>query len=163
MEGEEAAVQFAALVFEHAYFHFDASLLQLTDASTLHLSKLVDTAHHHASHTFLDNKVGTGGRLAVVRAGFQAHIDGSLRQQGLILRLHGSKGVHLGMSLATAHMIALADNPSVGTHNHCPHHRVRLRILLSVPGQLNTASHIFLVVCHHSIRFPPQKYLNYLI
>jgi hypothetical protein len=53
------------------------------------------------------------------------------------------------MALAAAHMVALADDPSVGTHNHSPHHRVGLRILLPVTGQLDAPSHISLVISHH--------------
>ena len=70
VEGEEATVQFAALLFEHANLHLDTCLPQFADAAALHLGKLVDAAHDDAAHTFLNNQVGTRGRLAVVRTRF---------------------------------------------------------------------------------------------
>ena len=52
------------------------------------------------------------------------------------------------MSLTTTYMITLTNN-AVIMYDHCPHHRVGLGILLTVPGQLDASLHEFLVVSHH--------------
>jgi hypothetical protein len=49
------------------------------------------------------------------------------------------------MTFATAHMIALTDNTTVGRHNDCAHHRIRLGVLTTIGSQLQATSHIPLV------------------
>ena len=147
MECEETTIQRLAFLLENTHLDLDACLANLTDATTLHLGKLIDAAYDDATHTFLYNKVGTGRRLAIVRTGLQRDVDGGLRQQVFILLSHGGKGIHLGMALATTHMIALADNPAI-SHNHSPYHRVGLRILLAILRQLDAATHEFFVLSH---------------
>jgi len=157
VEGEEAAVQRPALGLEHAHADVDARIAQLLDAAALHLCKLVDAAHNHAAHAFLDNQVGAGRRLAVVGAGLQRDVDGGLAEQLLVGRAHRGEGVHLGMSLAAAHVVALANDAGLAVrgcvrHDHRPHHGVWLRVLSSVACQLQAAPHVSLVVgCHRRI------------
>ena len=148
MVGKETAVQRLTFGFEHTHRHVDAGLLQLPDATSLHLGEGIDTTHHHALYTFLHDQVGTRGRLTIVRAGFERHVKGSLLQQRLVLLAYRGKGVHFGMSHATSHVVALADDSSIAAHNHCAHHWVGFGVLPSVPGQLKTPSHIFLVSRH---------------
>ncbi len=76
-----------------------------------------------------------------MRTGFETHIDGGFLQQMLILGLHRSKGIDLSMPLATAHMIALADDSAIRTHDDGSHHRIGLRILPTVLRQLQAAAH----------------------
>ena len=76
MVSEEAAVKSLTLGLKHADFNLDTRLLQFSDASSLHLGKLVDAADDHPSYTFLDNQVGTRRCLAVVRTRLQTHVDG---------------------------------------------------------------------------------------
>ena len=78
--GEETAVQGLALGFEYTHRHINAGLLQLPDATSLHLGEGIDTAHHYALYTFFHNQVGTRGRLTIVRAGLERHVKGSLLQ-----------------------------------------------------------------------------------
>jgi hypothetical protein len=52
------------------------------------------------------------------------------------------------MTLTTAHMITLADDSSVGTHDYGSNHRIGLGILPAITSQLNTTSHEFFVLCH---------------
>ena len=59
----------------------------------------------------------------------------------LILRLYRCKGIHLGMALATTHMIAFAYDSALAAHDDGAHHRIRLRILSAVLGQLQAAAH----------------------
>jgi hypothetical protein len=69
-----------ALHFRNLIHYINASLPDALNAAPLHLGKGVYAAHHHTAHTFLYNKVGTGWRLAIVRAGFQAHVHRGLTQ-----------------------------------------------------------------------------------
>ena len=64
----------------------------------------------------------------------------------LVGGFHGRKGVHLGVSLATAHVVALADNPPL-SYDDAAHHRVRTRRISTAFRKLNTASHEFFVEC----------------
>ena len=146
VEGEEAAVQRAALGFEHAHGDADAGVLQFLDAAALHLSKLVDAAYDDPPDALADDEVGAGGRLAVVGAGFERDVHRGLMKQRLVLRAHRSKGVHLGVALAAAHVVALAYDPTFGTHDDRAHHGVGRGILSSVPGQLQAAAHVLFVV-----------------
>ena len=145
MECEETLVQLLALRFEHPHGDLDAGGTQLGHTAPLHLGKGVDTTHHTTADTLAHDQVGTGRGLAVVGTGFETHIDGGLGQQCLILTPHGGKGIDLGMSLATAHMIALADDAAIG-HNHRSHHGVGFGIQTALGRQLQAASHITLIV-----------------
>ena len=148
MKCEETTVEFLTFRFKYTYLDLNACILKFLDASSLYLGILIDTAHDDTSDSFLNDQIGTRGRLAIMGTRFQGDIHRSPRQQAFVLCPYGCKGIHLGMSLATTHMIPLTDDSAVGTHNHCPHHRVRLRILLSVLGQLDAPSHEFFVVYH---------------
>ena len=153
MECEETTIQRLTCLFEHTHLDLDTCLAELTDASTLNFSEFIDASHHHTAHTFSDNQVGTRGCLTIMRTGFERHIDGGLAQQCLILRAHRGESIHFGMALATADMVALADDTSVGTYDDRPHHGVGFGVLLSVLGQLYAALHEFLVVYHYIIVF----------
>ena len=114
MEGEKAAVQLAALLLEHADGDLDARLAQLRYASALHLGEVVLTADDHPAYALPDYQVGAGRRLAVVGARLQRDVHRRLLQQWLVVVLHGGKGVHLGVALAAALVVAFADDPGVG-------------------------------------------------
>ena len=62
----------------------------------------------------------------------------------LVVGFHGGKRVHLGVSFATAHVIALADDAAVG-HNDAAYHRVRTREIPTAFRKLDAASHKFFV------------------
>ena len=66
MEREETAVQGATLILEHPHSDIDTCILQFLDSPTLYLGKLVDAANDNPLYTFLNNKVGAGGRLPIV-------------------------------------------------------------------------------------------------
>ena len=153
MECKKTAVEPLAFLFEHTHRYLDAGVADFLDTAPLYLGKGIDGANHHTPDTFLDNQIGAGRCLAIVGAGFQTHVDGRLRQQGLILWSYRGKGIYLSMSLAATYMIALADDSAVGTHNHRTHHRIRLRVLLPVLCQLYTTAHVFLVFYHHFFTF----------
>lgn len=68
-------------------------------------------------------------------ARLQRHIDGGISQQGLIFGTYRGKGVHLGMSLTAAHMIAFTDD-TASDYNNSSHHGVGLCVLHAVPCQL---------------------------
>ena len=161
--GEETAVQPLALCLQHAYRHVDAGILQSLYATPLHLTERVDAAHHDAAHAPAHNEVGTGRGLAVMRAGLQRHIEGGILQQRLVVGVYGGKGIHLGMGLAAAHMVALADDAAVGRrclsvvavsvrtdggHDHGSNHGVGPRTVDAVGCQLQAAVHVSFVVGH---------------
>ena len=144
MEREEPAVQPLAFCLQYAYRHLDARLAKLFDASSLHFGEGVYAAHDDTPHPLADDQVGARRRLPVVRAGLEADIHRGFLQQPFIFRSDRSKCVHLGMSLAAAHMIALADDASVG-YDHRPHHRIGARLHPSAGCQLQAAAHILFV------------------
>ena len=55
--------------------------------------------------------------------GLQIDIEGRFLQQGGLF--DGCQGIHLGMRLSVAVMVALSDN-SIAVYNHGAHHRVGL-------------------------------------
>ena len=145
VEGDEAAVQFATLVVEHAHGYFYTCIAQFLYASSMHLGKGVDTSHHASLHTFLYNKVGAWRCLAVVRAWLKAYIYSGIAEQRLVLGAHRCKGIHFGMSLTTTAMIALANDAPVGRHYHSPHHRIGLGTHNAAASQLQAAAHVLFV------------------
>jgi hypothetical protein len=66
MEREKTMIEDLAFLFEYTHIHLDTCLTEFPDTSTLYLSKLIDTTHHHTAHPLLDNQVGTGRRLTIV-------------------------------------------------------------------------------------------------
>ena len=145
VERDEAAVQFATFLFEHTHRHLDAGIAQLLYATTLHGCERVDAAHDAAAYTFPYNKVGAWRRLAVVGAWLQTDVYRSFAEQPLVLGAHRCERVHLGMSFAAAHVVAFADDASVGSHYNSTHHGVGLSILSSVGSELKAAAHVKLV------------------
>ena len=75
MEGEEAAVQLAAFVFQHAYDDFASGILQFLDAQAVDLSERVCAADDDTRYAAPDDEVGTRRRLAVMGAWLQADVD----------------------------------------------------------------------------------------
>ena len=78
VEGDEALVEFETFLLQYAHRHFDASLADFLNAASLHLGKRIYTTADTSFHSFLYYEVGTRRGLAVMRAGFKTHIDGSL-------------------------------------------------------------------------------------
>lgn len=141
---EKTTVQPPTFRLENAHRHVDAGVAQSFDAASLHLGERVDAAHDDAPDAFSDNQIAARRRFSVVRTGFERHVERGLRKQMLVVGFYGGKGVHLGVTLATAHVVALANHPAVG-HNHATHHRVRARQIPTALRQLNAASHEFFV------------------
>ena len=141
MKREEPAVQPLAFCLQYAYRHLDARLAKLFDAPSLHFGEGVYAAHDDTPHPLADNQVGARRRLPVVRTGFEADIHRGFLQQSFIFRGDRSESVHLGVPLAAPHMIALADDTSVG-NDHRPHHRIGARLHPSAGCQLQAAAHI---------------------
>ena len=154
MKGEEPPVKPSALLFQNANGDTDTCLAQLLYATSLHLGEIILTPHHHAAHSFLDDKVGAGRRLAVVGTGFQANVHRGLREQVLVLWPNGSEGIHLGMTLPTTYMIALTDDAGLplppGNYYHRPYHGVRPCSVAAVLCQLKATAHELLVCIHFS-------------
>ena len=119
------------------------------DIPTMH--QIIDAAHDHPAYTFLDNKVCAWWCLPIMGTGLQRDIHRGLAEQRLVLGAHRGKGVHLRMALATAHVVALADDSPLGIHDNRPHHGVGLGCLSSVGSQLQAAAHIFFVFTHKKL------------
>ena len=78
VEGDEALVEFETFRFENAYCYFDACLANLADTAALNLGKRINAAADASLYSFSYYQIGARRRLALMRAGFEAHIDGSL-------------------------------------------------------------------------------------
>ena len=79
-------------------------------------------------------------------ARLQADVQRTLGQQALIGPADGGKGVDLGMGLAAAGMVALADDSAV-TNNDSANHRIGRCPYLAIEGKLQAAGH----VCYFTI------------
>jgi hypothetical protein len=75
VEGEEAVVQFAAFVFQHAYDDFASGILQFLDAQAVDLCERVGAADYDTRDAAPDDEVGARRRLAVMGAWLQADVD----------------------------------------------------------------------------------------
>ena len=78
IEGDEALVEFETFRFENAYCYFDACFANLADTSALNLGKGIYAAANASLYSFSYYQISARRRLAVMRAGFETHIDGSL-------------------------------------------------------------------------------------
>ena len=142
MIGDEAAVEHAAFLFEHANGHFYAGVAQPRYAPPAYCGKGVGTSHHHALYVLAHEHVGTRRRLAVVGAWLKTHVNRGARQQALVL--YRSNGVHFGMGPAAVHVVALAYYTAVA-HNYRAHHRIGRRPEPAVGSQLQAAAHVFFI------------------
>jgi release factor glutamine methyltransferase len=167
MKGEEATVQLAALLLKHTNGDIDAGIAKLTDATPTNLGKLIKAAHNDTTDTAADDKVGTGGRLAIVGAGFETDIEGRFREQVLVFGTDRGKGIDLGMPLTATNVVALANDSACrglavgnngwavgnngwavddsGSNDNGSDHRIGLGVLTPANGQLEAAAHKFLV------------------
>lgn len=78
IEGDEALVQFEAFRLQNTHRYLDACLTNLPDSPTLNLGKRIYAAADTSPYTFSYDKVGTRRRLAIMRTGFETHIDRGL-------------------------------------------------------------------------------------
>ena len=78
IEGDEALVQFEAFRLQNTHRYLDACLTNLPDPTTLHLGERIHAATDTSPYTFSYDKVGTRRRLAIMRTGFETHIDRGL-------------------------------------------------------------------------------------
>ena len=140
--GEETLVDLPARALHHTHHHLDASRPHPLDAAPLHLGEGIDAAADHTPHALADDQIGTGWRLAIVATRFQRDVDRALSQQRFVLGPHRGKGVDLGVALATALMVALADDAPAGSYDHRTDHGVGLGARLSAARQLQAAPHI---------------------
>ncbi len=144
IECEEAAVEFATLVFEHPHRYLYACPAYLLDTPSLHFCKRIHASHDNAAHPLAHYQVCTWRRFAMVCTRLKADVYGGRRYQVAVFLPYRGKGVHFRMPLAAPYVVALAYN-SVFTHNHCPHHRIGTGAQKSVLSQLYTPAHIHLV------------------
>ena len=135
LKHNETAIKCQTRFFEYPHNHLDTCLAQLFDASPLHFGKGVDASHHHTRHAFADDKVGTGGRFAVMRTGFETYIKRGVGQKRFVFGPNGGKSVHLCVAFAAVNVVAFADN-AVVMHDYRPHHRIGLSPQQSATGQL---------------------------
>ena len=156
--GDEALVQFETFRLQDANSHLDACLTNLLNATALHLGKGVYATTDTSFHPLAHDEVGAGRRLAIMRTRLKAHIDCSSCQQMLVLGLDRCKGIDLGMALATAHMIALAQDSAILTYDNGSHHGIGLRILTAILRQLQTAAHeVFVYLLLRRGRFARKR------
>ena len=156
--GDEALVKFETFRLQDANSHLDARLTNLLNATALYLGKRIDTPTDTSFHPLAHDEVGAGRCLAIMRTRLKAHIDCSSCQQMLVLGLDRCKGIDLGMTLATAHMIALAQDSAILTYDNGSHHGIGLRILTAILRQLQTAAHeVFVYLLLRRGRFARKR------
>ena len=63
------------LGLQHAQRHLDACTAQALDAAARDLGEGVERGHDHARDAHRADELGTGGRLAIVRAGLEGHVE----------------------------------------------------------------------------------------
>ena len=80
MKHHKTTDQVPAFSFEHTDRHSYPCLLQFTDAPAGDLRKRVHTADNHPGNAFLNNQVGTGRGLPIVRTRLQTDIQGRFLQ-----------------------------------------------------------------------------------
>lgn len=148
VEGDETAVELLTFLAKHTHRHPNAGVEQLADAASAHFGEGIDAAHHDTGHALPDDEVGAGRGASIVRAGFQTHVEGGRGEQWLVGRPHRGKTVDFGMTFATAHVVALADD-SLSTHEHGADHRIGLGIAAPSARQLKAAAHEALVGRRH--------------
>ena len=78
IEGDETLVQFEAFRLQNTHRYLDACLTNFPDSPTLHLGERIYAAADTSLHAFPDDQVGTRRRLAIMRTGFETHIDSGL-------------------------------------------------------------------------------------
>lgn len=78
VKGDEALVEFETFRLQNAYSYFNACLANLADTAALNLGKGIYAAANASLYSFSYYQIGARRRLAVMRAGFETHIDGSL-------------------------------------------------------------------------------------
>ena len=103
----------------------------------------VGHADHHPRNTGLNQRLGTGGRSAVVRARFQVDVD--CRPADRLGRF--AQRFHFGVRQSRPPMIALAKHTTVADKNG-PHHGVRTRPPLRPQGQVHRAPHKHFISVH---------------
>ena len=81
-------------------------------------------------------------------AGLEGDVHSAVFQQALVL--DGCHGVDLGVALAAAAVVALADDAALGVDDHSPHHGVGRGVAHAVACELEGAAHVALIYVHHS-------------
>ena len=76
MKCEETTIQRLTFCFQYTNLHLNTSIMQFLNTPTLYFGKRIDTANHHTTYTFLNNKIGARRSLTIVRTWFKTHIYG---------------------------------------------------------------------------------------
>ena len=102
---QKGTVLLARLLPQHTTDHLQPRLAQLTDAAPIHPGIGILQGDHNAANACPQHRLTTGGRAAVVAAGFKADHEGSApsRIPGL------PQCTHLGMGVSGPGMKAFAN------------------------------------------------------
>ena len=147
MSGHEADIESFTLLLQYTLDNFPARFAKHSDASACHLRKRIARTDDDARDTLIYQQLGAWRGLAVMRAGFEGHIDCGARKERAIGVADASDSVHLGVRTAVATMPTLADDSAVGNY-HSTHHRVRKSAPCTVFSELQGATHVFFVSSH---------------
>lgn len=154
VERDEATIQVATFFLHDTYYHLHASLAQHADATSLHPSKGILAADDHARDAHADDEFCTRRCLSIMSARLKADIERTAFQQSAVGIGDTANGIHLRMRSSTAHMVAFADDTSIG-HDDGPHHWVGWSTSLSLSRQLYAATHVYILVLHKKSYFCP--------
>ncbi len=145
VKSDETAIQPATFLLKHLLPYLHASLAQHGNATSVHFFVWVAHANHHARDSLFDDKLGARRRFAIVRTGFEAHIERRLRQEFGIF--HRSNGIHLGMRQPAAMVVAFTNNSAI-MNQHRAHHGIWSGLSFGLLRQLQATTHIKFVSFH---------------
>ena len=133
---EEPAVGLRGRLGQEARFHADAGLPQPREAASLHQRVGILERGDHAADARGHQRVGAGGRAAVVAAGLEGQVDG--RALGRLAA--GGERCRLGVRLAGARVPALAQHPAA-LRDDATHARVGRGGVAAARGERQGARH----------------------
>ena len=148
LKSHKRPVQCAGFLFHHAGHDLHTCLAKHPDAPAGHFGERVETSHHNTRNMFLHDQLCTRGRLAVMRARLQTHVERCFPEKRLITN-RGYR-IHLGMCLAVLAVVTLSYYLSI-VNDHCPNHRIGSNASGSAACQSYAACHVFTVCFNHCL------------
>lgn len=145
VKSKETPVDVHGFFFHYTRDHFDARRLQLRDTLTINRIKGIGSANHQHRYFMIDDELAAGRRFAVMCAGLQGNIQGTLRHQMAVGFAHAVDAIYLCMRCAILFVAAFADDPAF-MHQHRAHHRVGCCMPRTLLRQLQASLHICLMI-----------------
>lgn len=136
-EGREGGDQSARGFGKQSEFDGDAGAAEPLDAAAVDMRSGVGRGHDDASDSRVNQRIGAGGSLTMMAAGFERDVHG--RVGGNFREL--LEGIDLGVGTAELLVAALGEHVEVAVNNDRPDGRIRLDVTASRGGQLESPTH----------------------